>query len=138
MKKSFGFGNVLRPMSRHRSRSPHQLRSANRERVLHHKSSTAVYNRLDQCPQEIRDCISVIRNRAKIEFEHEEVSYLARQLGYALKEVGKRIKRLGWYVEQFKVTVLRIQAKSQKVQFFFLRDSERHVVNFLAEELLAF
>jgi hypothetical protein len=126
----FRFGIQSPRFRRQRARCPHHLRPADRE--VRMRPRAEVYNRLDQCPEDIRDCISEIRQTAKI--EKEEVSYIARQFYFVVK---RRLVDLGKYIVEFALTVLLIRAKNGRIQFRFLRGSQKCLVNLEAEEALA-
>ncbi len=131
--RKIGFGRQL-GISRPCARCPHQLRNS-RKRSRYKDSSTHVLNKLEQCPEDIRDCISELKSRAEI--GSRQPSHLARQIYYVAKEIGRRIKKIGWYIEEFAITVLAIQAKSEAVQFRFLFGSSIFVINLLPEDALS-
>ncbi len=126
----FRFGNQYQYVHRRHARCPHHLRPANRENRM--GPVPEVYNKFELCPEEIRDCISEIRQMAKI--EKEEVSYIARQFYFVVK---RHLIDVGKYVVNFALTILFIRAKNGKIQFRFLRGSQKCLVNLEAEEVLA-
>ena len=117
-----------------RPRSPHQLR-AHKKRKNFHQPSTFVYNQLEKCPETVRDCISKLRSKAEI---HDDgASHLARQIYFAARVVGQHIRKVGWYIEEYAITVLTIQAKGRAVQFRFLSGRDKLIINLLPEDALA-
>lgn len=135
--KPFGFGNVAPrthyPHHRHFARSPHHL-NYTRKRTGD-IPNVRTFTKIDNCPRKIRDCISDLKSRAKL--ENSQPSHMARQFWYVIKEVGTRVKMMGrkaWYIAEYGTTFFLVRATNEWLQFRALLDSTSVVINLPPEE----